>query len=246
MMPPHVRDIERVTRFEIGDFRLSPRLGEARKAREVGMIEIDQADRGAADRQVERPRIQHRQAVRREQGKAPPSADIAGDIQLRIVMGLGACRIADPQPGGRRGIQQTHGMRLDKARKMLRRHQGLGDRRLAFAGRRTAIGMLDQPVEQKPRGLRKAFEVKAGQAVIIEKSAANLRSAHQHLGVALTGQARQITRHGRRPFRRPCHDRPILHQSAQDGRPIEGPYLLRKHLGIDIIEDRDGARGCGH
>ena len=70
-------------------------------------------------------------------------------------------------------------MCLDKARKMLRRDQGLGDRGFAFAGCRVAIGVGHQPVEQEAGCLRKALEIEAGQGVIIEKGAADLRSADQ-------------------------------------------------------------------
>ncbi len=54
VVPPHIRDVERVARVQIGDQRGIERAVETWETIEIGIVEIDQADRRARGREFER------------------------------------------------------------------------------------------------------------------------------------------------------------------------------------------------
>ena len=115
-MPPAERNVQRVTRLELRLLRMAQRLGETRKAGEVGIRELHQAHGGAGRREVERRNVEILDLVGRKQREAAAPGRYAGDVVGEVEVGIDLDRIADPDARLDACIQQWHTVRAGKAR----------------------------------------------------------------------------------------------------------------------------------
>jgi hypothetical protein len=80
----------------LGHSARAPALRQSAGSVEIGLVEVDQADRLAGRREVQRADVQVRQLLGREQREAAPARRHAGEVVRRVVVGGDARAVADP------------------------------------------------------------------------------------------------------------------------------------------------------
>lgn len=96
-MPPLAGDEERIARLQRHHLGMRQGLGKAREARQVGRGQIDQADRLARGREVQRADVEPVDQLGREQREATPAGHDAGDVVGHIEVRRHADAVAQPQ-----------------------------------------------------------------------------------------------------------------------------------------------------
>src|SRR5258708_40241160 len=96
-VPPHVGNEYGIAGLEFSDLSRSGGPLEARKAREVGIVDIDQADRHTLRGEFEGSDVEILQLLRRKQHKSAAPRGDAGDVVIEVEMRGNRQCVADPR-----------------------------------------------------------------------------------------------------------------------------------------------------
>ena len=247
VMPPHAGNEDRIARAELGDLRVLQRFGELREFREIRPREIDQADRLAGRREVERTDVEVLQLFGRKQREAatprrrrtrccPADRDerrCACDCRARCSRAAGDRRVRDrsrrESPAGR-------------CRPSSSRHRSPAALRLLLAR-----DLVEHRVQLDAHRL----EIEAAEIVVVEEPAADVGRAEHRADGRVAGRSVAGTHRSPRPIRGPRARR----ASSQPGhaRPpaASRQQLVRQRLRIesgdllDCVSDGQHAVGSG-
>ena len=243
LVPPHAGDVERVARLELGDQRVLERRREAREALEVGLLQVDQADRLAGRREVDRTDIQVGQLLRREQREAAMAGRHAGDVVGQVVVRRDAAAIAQPDAGQRLRRRRAAGRQRGQVQVVVRAKAGQAvvDRRRAdvVAGRTLDLGELEQLLHQRRQRRVGPAEVHAGEVVVVEDAAVDLRRAGHDGHRRAAPAAVQVVDRGAVGAPRLPHHRPMRHEAAQHHRLRGLDQVGRKPTRHQVVEFSD-------
>ncbi len=124
MVPPHARDVDGVPGFEFAGARVFQRVRETRVGVEIGVVEIDEADRLPGRREIDRADVEVRELVGRKQREAAVAGADAGDVLGDVVVRGNARAVADPDSHGRLDAVQFQAVgRPDSRQAVSQRHR---------------------------------------------------------------------------------------------------------------------------
>ena len=199
---------------ELGDLRVPQRCGELREFREIRLREIDQADRLACGREVERTDVKVLQLFGREQREAAAPRDDARDVIRQIVMGGDARAIAQPDAHERLAIPECEIVLGAKAR------QARVDRRGPDIDRRRnlRLALARDFVEHGVQPDAHRLEIEAGEIVAVEEPAADVGRAEHRVDGRVLVEAPQIRIGRRGRFAARARDGPARNEATEDRR----------------------------
>lgn len=240
-MPPHRRNVERVARTELHLARRLQRLGEPGISLEIGRIDVDETDRLAGEREIQRPDVEVLQLPGREQGPPPPARDDAGEILRLVPMRRRMRPIADPQRDERiaRHVEHFDGNVRDKPGQML------PDRDPARVDRIRLLlsALAQQQVEELIEARKLPLEVEAAEIRSVFEAA--IDSGRREPCLERLVRRGEAQHRGERfgPVPGGAHDRPVGDQAAEHGGLAPGDDLALEARAIHrlIFGDRPHA-----
>jgi hypothetical protein len=190
------------------------RLAEAREALVVGRREVDQADGLAGRVEVERADVQVGQLVGREQGEAAPAGGHHGQVVRQVVVGGDAGLVADPDAGQRVASAEVDVVLAAQAGQ----HGVDGGRADVDGGRARILAVALHLVEHGVQARVRRVVIEAGQVLVVEEAAADLRLAQHRADGGAAVEAAQVGVGGVDRAARGVHQRPVRRQAAHDVR----------------------------